>query len=79
MRNYDRLVDVTQLKVGQCIRITCPKIRQIFRTNSDFVDVCVVEIFDSGPSLGMQIDVRSPSHWWRWIPSIDGGFAHEEI
>jgi hypothetical protein len=78
MRNYSRPVDPSQLKVGQRIRITCPRLKLIFRTSPDFVDVEVVEVFDSGPPIGMQIDVRNASQWWRWIPSIDGGSCHEE-
>lgn len=78
MRKNLQPVDPSLLTVGKRIRITCPKINQIFRTNCGYIDAEVVDVFDGGQPMGMQIDVKNKSLWWRWIPSIDGGTCEQE-
>lgn len=70
--------DPSQLQVGRRIRIKCPRVNEIFRTDCGYIDGEVVGVFDGGSPMGMQIDIRNKTQWWRWIPSIDGGTCEEE-
>jgi hypothetical protein len=73
-----RPIDPSELQVGKRIRIKCPRVNEIFRTDCGYIDGEVVDLFDGGSKMGMQIDIRNKTQWWRWIPSIDGGTCEEE-
>lgn len=75
MHEFTQPIDIKEIKVGQVILIQCSRLSQIFRSNADYLIGVVSEVFDAGDPVGVQIELRNTSQWWRWIPSSDGGQA----
>ena len=71
-----KLAEVSELKVGDHIRIVCDEIVEIFRIDLNQVDGRIISIFDATGKKGpcWQIEVRLKSNqWWMYEPYRAGG------
>ncbi len=65
------------LSVGDRIKIVCPTIKDIFRTDFPVLDGRVLSLFDAvtGSASFWQIELQISNHrWWLYEPSRYGGF-----
>jgi hypothetical protein len=75
MHDFCQQIAPCDIKAGQTILIKCPRIKEIFRGDTDQMIGTVSAVFDAGGTVGVQVDISNRNQWWRWIPSIDGGEA----
>ncbi len=71
-----REANMSELRVGEPIKIVCEEISKIFRTDKNYIEGTIISLFDAGgEGLSFwQIEVRLPHQkWWMYEPTRYGG------